>query len=499
MAEKVNIPDHVKEQISDKKILLVEDDNSFRKLLKTFLEREGFDVREAENGLVAKTILDLNENTFDLVISDIKMPQLDGVQLVEHTKTIRPNLKFILMTGFSDILEAQQAYEHGADGFLPKPFEKNMFLLEVIELISGVSLLKQNKEISDEHGNQKQISTHEASNFRPNVCDDPSLFRRIHINEFTQGSTLSSDIYIRVTEDKFIKVAREGTIVPVDRISIYKEKRVSHLYVHHLDFKKYLNFNLNLAKVINKSKLENNKKIRVLKHSTELILEDVFSEGIDPDKFSAAKDLVQDTLSIISEDESIFALLEALESHADFLYAHSVAVSTYATLIAKEFGWESPKTLFNLSISGLFHDIGKKEIDEDIILKPRVQRSSQETAQLETHASRGREILSTINTIPNDVIQIVYNHHENELGTGYPQKLTKHNIHPLAKVVALADAFCNQAMKTPDHDKVTAKVAIDKIYNLHGREFESELLVALMRIADYPIPDDLQKYAKVPA
>lgn len=497
--KKLKLPDHIKEKIENKKILLVEDDSSFRKLLKQFLERENFEVREAENGLVAKTILDLNDNVFDLVISDIKMPQLDGVQLVEHSKKIRPNLKFILMTGFSEILEAQQAHELGADGFLPKPFEKNIFLLEVIELITGLSLLKKHKENNDE-GEQSQIDVSTYGNIRPNVCDDPELFRKIHIDEFTQGSTLSSDIYIRVHDDKFIKVAREGTIVPVDRISIYKEKRVSHLYVHKADFKKYLDFNVSLAKVINKSnKVEIDKKFRVIRHSTELILEDVFADGINSDKFSLAKDLVSDTMDVISQDENIFELLDSLQSHADFLYAHSVAVSTYSTLIAKEFGWESPPTLFKLAMGGLFHDIGKKEIDQDILNKPRVQRTSRETAMLESHPSRGKQILSTINTIPNDVIQIVYHHHENELGTGYPQQLEKVNIHPLAKIVAIADSFCNLAMKTPDHEKVPAKVAIDKLYSLHGRELDDGFLVALMKLANYPIPDDLLKTKKISA
>lgn len=136
------VPEHIKNIINGKKILLVEDDSSLRSLLKTILIREGFDVLEAEDGLVAKEILDINNNQFDMVIADIKMPQFSGVDLLEHSKNIRPSLKFILMTGFSEILESNKAQELGADGFLLKPFEKNIFLLEVIELISGSSIIK---------------------------------------------------------------------------------------------------------------------------------------------------------------------------------------------------------------------------------------------------------------------------------------------------------------------------------------------------------------------
>ena len=68
-------------------VLIVEDDPTFRRLLVRSIEMQGFHTREAENGLVAKTIFDLNEKELKLVISDIRMPALDGIGFLAHVRS----------------------------------------------------------------------------------------------------------------------------------------------------------------------------------------------------------------------------------------------------------------------------------------------------------------------------------------------------------------------------------------------------------------------------
>lgn len=69
------------DEVKKKRVLIVEDEEIFRNFFGQIFDSEGFEVRYAENGLVAKTILSLNSSQFDLVISDIKMPEMDGVTL----------------------------------------------------------------------------------------------------------------------------------------------------------------------------------------------------------------------------------------------------------------------------------------------------------------------------------------------------------------------------------------------------------------------------------
>src|SRR5690606_2818638 len=83
---------------------------------------QGYRVTPSPNGVDAQN--KLRTTKFDLVISDIRMPEMDGIELTSFVKSVAPKMPIILITGFSDILEARTAYDLGADAFLPKPIDR---------------------------------------------------------------------------------------------------------------------------------------------------------------------------------------------------------------------------------------------------------------------------------------------------------------------------------------------------------------------------------------
>jgi CheY-like chemotaxis protein len=103
--------------------LLTDNDESFRKKLRARLEHLSYDVREAENGLVAKTIYNLNSNAFDVIITAVRTPELDGVSLLKHVRKENTSVKFILMTALPEVLSIHQAHALGANWLVAKPFE----------------------------------------------------------------------------------------------------------------------------------------------------------------------------------------------------------------------------------------------------------------------------------------------------------------------------------------------------------------------------------------
>jgi DNA-binding NtrC family response regulator len=107
-------------------VLIVEDDKIFRRVLVRALDTYGFDTRDAENGMVAKTIFDLNLDRIKIIISDIRMPELDGIGFLAHVRK-SSQVAFILMTGFSEIIEVKDAYALGATDFVAKPFSEGYF------------------------------------------------------------------------------------------------------------------------------------------------------------------------------------------------------------------------------------------------------------------------------------------------------------------------------------------------------------------------------------
>jgi putative nucleotidyltransferase with HDIG domain len=391
----------------------------------------------------------------DAVISDVRLPGgLTGVDLMKYVKE-NFKLPVVLMTGFADLVEVKEAEKLGANGFLAKPF-KQTDLFEILDSFFKVP----------------------AQPEEPKSLDGD--FCKVNIDDFVSGKDIQADVYIRITEFKYVKIAHEGENIEIERIRAYKSKDIKHLYLTNDDFKKYVGFNLRLAPIVARHPtVSKEKKLNFLKGTGEIIMESVFLNGVNEESFESAKTFLETTVKLIADDNDMFSLLNILNSHGDFLYAHCLGVSLYSSMIAKQLKWNSQQTLFKLSMGALLHDIGKKEIDQAILEKSRKDLTPEELALYESHCSRGVEILSQSQGIPEDVLHIVAQHHENCIGTGFPAHISRTKIHPLAKVVSVADEFCKFAIKGPHSPGLPAEKAIRQLM-IFVEKFDRKALLALM-------------------
>lgn len=103
-----------------KKILVVEDDEILRNMLTETLSSLDYFPIGVENGQMA--LSQMKTQDFDLVISDIRMPEMDGITLLKNVKETFPQLPVVLITGFTSAYPPQRALQEGADGYLAKPF-----------------------------------------------------------------------------------------------------------------------------------------------------------------------------------------------------------------------------------------------------------------------------------------------------------------------------------------------------------------------------------------
>lgn len=126
------------------KILIIEDDPAMRLGMSHFLSSAGYIVKEADNG--SKAIDMMKDSAFDLVITDIRLPGLDGLSLLKEVKSRYPDTGVILITAFADIKTAVQAIKDGAFDYIAKPFSNEELLL-VIERFFNFRRL-QNEVIS---------------------------------------------------------------------------------------------------------------------------------------------------------------------------------------------------------------------------------------------------------------------------------------------------------------------------------------------------------------
>lgn len=434
------------------KILVVDDQRDMREALKAILTQGGHSVSEAENGKAAQEALELKD--FDLVISDLQMPIVNGVELLAWIKTNKP-VPVILVTGFAQILETQQAFDLGADEFFTKPFSYKAIL--------------------------KAIETLLVHKGKPTIPEDQaSEFCRIPIEDFVSSAGVQINIYIKLSDSKYVRVAHKGDPIPLDRVENYKTKGLSYLYAKKEDFGRLVGFNIDLAKVLlNDKKLDAEKKLRFLRYTTELVLENVMVNGVSEKAFKEATDCLDVVLSLVIEKPNLYETLEVLNEHADWLYAHCLGVSIYSVMIGRKLGWMGQSTLFKLGLGGLFHDIGHKEISTELLNKSRSYLSLQERKILETHVSRGKEILLDLKELPEDVLQIVYEHHENCIGQGYPRRVPPGKIHPLAKIISVADRFCYLALVGPNSKGSSAQDAVQEMQTYHDQEMDKAAFNAL--------------------
>jgi DNA-binding NtrC family response regulator len=117
------------------RILVVDDEHNLRMTIGANLELEGFEVVEAENGEVALALVETQH--FDLVLSDVRMPGMNGVDLFRRVHELKPELPVILMTAFALEGLVQEALREGAFTLLPKPFDIEHLVAALSSAVRG--------------------------------------------------------------------------------------------------------------------------------------------------------------------------------------------------------------------------------------------------------------------------------------------------------------------------------------------------------------------------
>lgn len=130
------------------RILVVDDEESIREFLEIMLKKEGYEVTCAEDGLKAKEVL--TKKSFDMVISDLQMPNMTGIELLKHVKESYPDLVFMMITAFGTTESAVEAMKMGAYDYLTKPFKLDEVRLNIQNALRTQNLEVENKVLKKE-------------------------------------------------------------------------------------------------------------------------------------------------------------------------------------------------------------------------------------------------------------------------------------------------------------------------------------------------------------
>jgi putative nucleotidyltransferase with HDIG domain len=129
--------------VAKTKILIVDDEEAIREVVSTLLETQGYNCVSLSNGRLAKEYLE--KDTADLVLSDMVMPEMDGLTLVEGLHKSQPDIPVIMVTAMHDLSTALEAIRRGAYDYILKPFEKDQLHLSVRRAIEHRRLVLENR------------------------------------------------------------------------------------------------------------------------------------------------------------------------------------------------------------------------------------------------------------------------------------------------------------------------------------------------------------------
>ena len=196
------------------KILVVDDEENLLRLFQRVLGKEGYEVRTAGSGTEALRLL--QQEDFDLIISDLVMPILGGLELMQAVKEDHPDLPFVLITAFGSIGSAVEAIKAGAFDYLTKPFHKEEILTIVRKALKVSELRQEVKRLRDE---LKTLVGFNRLIFKSKAME--SVFKLIHKVADSQATVLiqgesgtGKELVARALHD--LSRRRDGPFIAVD-------------------------------------------------------------------------------------------------------------------------------------------------------------------------------------------------------------------------------------------------------------------------------------------
>ncbi len=181
----------------------------------------------------------------------------------------------------------------------------------------------------------------------------------------------------------------------------------------------------------------------------------------------------------VANRDLLKALVKAIETRDPYTSGHSLRVSHLAKTIAEQLGL-ARTAVERIEVAALLHDIGKIEATyADILGKPD-SLTPEERATIQSHVTRGEELLRDLASVPEDVVKAVRHHHEREDGSGYPDGLRGAEIPIGARIIVVCDAVDAMLSDRPYRRALPVSVVLRQLREHSGRQFDSVIVDALL-------------------
>ncbi len=490
--------------VNRSRILVVDDELTIRKSIQKRLEMEGYEVTSSDN---AKDALQLfQENSFDSVISDIRMEGMDGLELLKRLQSQRRDVPVIMVTGAPSLDTAQESITAGAYDYITKPIERETLINTVKRAVEKKRLNDQLEEYQRnlERKVREQTKTifaiykfanqlnsmdslEDVVNSVVNFIADFMFSKRVSImllDEKGEYLTIKGHIGLdeEIARNTRIKKGKAiaGQVLETGKAKIVEDigsiKAESDRYS---EYKSFISFPLMQVPL-----RATNQSLGIINVTNRFGDQPYTNEDLENLDFIAdtASVAINNQLKSIELEKSYFmtmkALAAAVEEKDRYTRGHSERVRTYANQLAKRLGM-SNETISTIDHACVLHDIGKIGIPDFIIHKDR-DLTEEEYRQIKEHPAKGERIIRVIPFLE-PAQPIIRHHHERFDGTGYPDGIKGKEIEPGARIVAIADAYDAMTTERPYRGPLSRDHAIAVLEEQKGKQFDPELVDIFVR------------------
>lgn len=296
---------------------------------------------------------------------------------------------------------------------------------------------------------------------------------------------INFDVYLKLSDENYAHVFSRSTGLDYKRLAQYIQKGVSQLHIRKEDEEAFHAFIARPAHLIfTDPNTSNEKKIATLLNMTEQNMAELFSQvEVSEDTAASSQRVIKNYVDLMAQSPNTLAIILKLVSHGEYLYYHSIAVAIFAMFIAKASGQFNARTLEIVGMGGFLHDIGCTQLSKEIVCSP-TSLTEEQWVEMHEHPKVGLRLIENTPTIPDEVRHIVYQHHEQPNGKGYPNGLNTSAIYYPAKIVALADAFSALISKRPFRPAYSVEQALailEQESGHHDRELVKIMVSVFLR------------------
>lgn len=300
-------------------------------------------------------------------------------------------------------------------------------------------------------------------------------YMKIRLNSLPPATAIPFDLFVSIG-GRFVHYLRGGDKIGADKILKFENRAPESFYILAAERANYQKF---VHDGLLSDKFDIKQKALILRESTMVLVEELFERPDIETALSDARQVVEDFVSFMDSDASAMANLIGLSSHDFYTYNHSLDVSVYSLGLGQAVGFRGAE-LRELGLGGLFHDIGKRYIPLDIICKTG-PLSDQEWVEMQKHPHYGLMILNE-HAASTNIKACTFEHHESMAGNGYPQGLSAAEIHPMARVVSVADTYDALTTKRSYNDPMKPTDAIALMSGKLNSRYDPEVMRALLAI-----------------